>query len=260
MPDQYLITSQLKYVMSRNTSRSVRVARAANTYNVTLASAATLLSYPIEVAKESPLAQYRLGETESLTTAEDVTENERHGSYFGGVLNTAGSLYLDSDTAKSFNGSDAYATFPDLSLSTDCTIEGIFFWQSGTASLMRDASTGSAGWIFAFASGANLAFRIAGTSYTTSVALSAIQNAWVHYALVKSGSTARYYINGAHIHTQSGVSSTASQATWYLMKDGLDANFINGRADEIAFYDSALAGSTILTHSNAMHGTEDDPA
>lgn len=260
MPEQYEISSKLKFFLRKSSSRALSVARATNTFQTTTNETATLLSFPIEMAKDGPIAQYRLGESGALTTAEDATGNERHGSYIGGVTNTAGSLYLNDDSAKSFDGIDGSATFPDITLSTNASIEGIFMWEgAGTNSLIRDATSGAAGWIFAYESAGNLAFRIAGTTFVTTVAVSTLKNIWTHYVLTKSGGTVRFYIDNTQVYTNTGAPSTASQSTWYCMRDGLDANYIQGRADEIAFYDSVLSTDRIAAHYNAFKGIQAEP-
>jgi len=258
MTDKYVITNKLKYQLRKSSSRSLTVARSTNS-SVTPAQVATLLSYPIEVARDAPLGQYRMGESGALTTATDSTDNEKHGTYGGNVTNAAGGLYLDSDTAKEFDGVNAYASFPTITLSTNATIEGIFLWYSGTDSLIRDATSGAGGWIMGYSSAGFLAFRVAGTSYVTTTTVASIQNAWKHIVLVKTGPLVDLYVDNTVVHSGVGASNTASQTTWYAMKNGSSASFIYGRADEIAFYDSALSAARVEAHYNAFKGIEGDP-
>src|SRR5215204_4550116 len=105
---------------------------------------------------------WRLGEP-SGTIAAEATGNAP-GSYAGGAaLGTRGALALDPDTAVHFDGADDELLAPGGAAAR--TIEGWFDWEGGVA-VMRDA-TSAGGWILAYDNAGRVAYRVGGTTYTT---------------------------------------------------------------------------------------------
>ncbi len=192
------------------------------------------------------LAYWRLGER-SGTTAADLT-GRAPGTLLGGVsLGAHGALSGDPDTAPRFDGVDDELQAGGLSLTDAGTLEGWFFWEAGVA-LLRD-STGAAGWILAYDSGGQVAYRAGGTTFTTALATAQLRDSWHHVALtVQAGATA-LYVDGEPVHAGSGAAGTAATMPWRVMRNGsVSGQFTRGRADEVAVYGAALDAATIHAH------------
>ena len=80
--------------------------------------------YPTEVAANSPVAYWRLGETSGTVAADEIGSND--GDYLGGyTLGQTGALVGDSDVAANFNGSTGRVEVTPLPMSVtdEWTIE-----------------------------------------------------------------------------------------------------------------------------------------
>jgi hypothetical protein len=118
-----------------------------------------------------------------------------NGTYVGGPrLGARGALSWDTDPSARFDGVDDEMS---AGATATGTIEGWFFWEAGVA-LMRDSSS-SGGRILAFDSGGQVAYRVAGTTFTTPLATAGVRDGWHHVALT---------VEGGRL-LQSGGSSTA---------------------------------------------------
>jgi glucose/arabinose dehydrogenase len=171
------------------------------------------------------------------------------GTFTGGVtLGAPGALIGESNAAARFDGVNAEATLdaPGLNMTTSGTIEGWFDWEAGRA-LMRD-NTNNGGWVLAFGDGGKIAYTLAGVTRITTVDTVSVQNGWHHFVLTKAGPTGSLYIDGVQVHTQGGHGSGAAIRPWHVMRNGVNAKYTRGRADEIAFYNTALSAETIAQH------------
>lgn len=194
------------------------------------------------------LAYWRLGERTG-TAAADVT-GRAPGSLLGGVgLGAHGGLSIDADTAARFDGIDdeLQAGGSGLALAGAGTLEGWFFWEAGVA-LLRD-STGGGGWILAYDSGGQIAYRVGGTTFTTALKTAALRDGWHHVALTVQAGATTFYVDGEPMHTGSGAGSAAATLPWRTMRNGSVAGqFTRGRADEVAVYGAALDAATVHAH------------
>ena len=192
-------------------------------------------------------AYWRLGELSGGAAAN--TAGGTAGSFFGRfVLGQPGVLGPVGDTVASFDGASGELVAPGPALSgPGATIEGWFNWRAGT-SVMRDSTaTGAEGWLPAFNSAGNLHYRLGGGGFNTGLPVTRLRDgAWHHVAAVKDGAAARLYIDGALVHQAgSGAGATPAVSPWRVMRNGTNAVFSEGEADEVALYTRALGPAEI---------------
>ena len=73
---------------------------------------------------------------------------------------------------------------------------------------------------------------------------------WHHIAATKSGGAAALYVDGELIHSAaSGAGSQPAVGPWHVMRNGTNAVFSGGEADEVALYTRALGADEIGAHS-----------
>ena len=218
-------------------------------------STAAGADYAQTVLSTPGLASYwRLGETSGGTAAD--ANGQATGTYAGGPgLGARGALSSDADTAVRFDGADD--EMQGASAATG-TVEGWFFWEGGVA-VMRD-STSSAGWIVAFDSGGSLAYRVAGTTFTTALPTADVRDGWHHVALTVAGAATAFYLDGVLVHTGAAAGATPPAMPWHVMRNGTTSQFSRGRADEIAVYADALSAATIHAHFVAGRDVTDTAA
>ena len=208
-------------------------------------SAAAAQDYPSTVLATPGLTAYwRLDDTTGTVAADAA--GQAPGTYLGGpALGAPGAV--EPGGAVRFDGVDdelqAGAT------GAVGTVEGWFSWEAGVA-LMRD-STAAGGWILAFDSGGRLAYRVAGTTFTTSVATANVRGGWHHVALTVAGGSTTVYLDGAAVHTGTGAGGGAPALPWHVMRNGTTTQFSRGRADDIAVYGSVLPAATIRARFEA---------
>jgi Concanavalin A-like lectin/glucanases superfamily len=208
-------------------------------------STAAAQDYPSTVLGTPGLTAYWRLDDPSGTVAADA-KGQAAGAYLGGpALGAPGAVEPGSSVR--FDGADdemqASAT------GTVGTVEGWFLWEAGVA-LMRDA-TGGGGWIVAFDSGGRLAYRVGGTTFTTSVATANVRGGWHHLALTVAAGTTTLYLDGTAVHGGAGAGATAPAMPWHVMRNGTTTQYARGRADEIAVYDSVLSAATIRARFDA---------
>jgi hypothetical protein len=187
---------------------------------------------------------WRLGEP-SGTTAADATGTAPGGYAGGAALGARGALPLDPDTAVRFDGADDELLAPGGAAAR--TIEGWFDWEGGVAA-MRDA-TSTGGWILAYDNAGRVAYRVGGTTFTTTRATADLRTGWHHIVLtVAAGGATAFYVDGALVHSGTGAGTAPAALPWHVMRNGTTAQFSRGRADEIAVYGTALGAATVRDH------------
>jgi hypothetical protein len=72
---------------------------------------------------------------------------------------------------------------------------------------------------------------------------------WHHIAATKDGGAAALYVDGELIHSApSGAGSQLAVGPWHVMRNGTNAVFSGGEADELALYARALGADEIRAH------------
>jgi hypothetical protein len=216
-------------------------------------------AYRDTVLADGPISYWRLGET-SGTVAADQQTPANPGTYVGGVgLGAPGALTGDPDRAAAFDGVDDEVQLggAPLAVSGTATVEGWFFWEGGIA-LMRD-NTSAAGWILAFDSGGQVAYRVGGTQVATGRSTASVRDGWHHVVLTASGGATAWYLDGVPVVTTAAGAGTAAAALpWHVMGNGSVATQrTRGRADEVAIYGRALEATEVQDHFRAGRDVAD---
>jgi hypothetical protein len=198
-------------------------------------SAAKLAAGAIKAPNEGLVAHWSFDDGAGTT----ATDNSGNGN--DGTVN--GATWVDGVAGKAlrFDGVDDEVQFSlAVNLTTEATMCGWFFWESGTASLLRD-NTSSNGWILAYNNSGTIHYRVGGSDFSTGETVSAYQNSWHHYcAVVESGGATRYYIDGALVSSGSSAGSTASANPFHIMRNGSASSYVKGDSDDVRIYNRAL--------------------
>ena len=160
----------------------------------------------------------------------------------------------DNDTAAAFDGVGGEMTAGGPALTATGSLEGWFYWQGGVALMRDNTGAGGTGWILAYDCSGSVCYRLGGTSFNSGRATSSVKNGWHQLVATKNGGNVAFYIDGQLVHSGSGAGSTAPTMPWHVMRNGGYAQFTQGRADEVAAYNSALSAADVQSHYNAGLG------
>jgi hypothetical protein len=140
-------------------------------------------------------------------------------------------------------------------------MEGWFRWRAGTTVLRDSTDMGGEGWMPAFASEGNLAYRLGGSGFNTGKPIDTVRNGqWHHIVATKSGTAAALYVDGQLVHSSpTGAGSQLATGPWHVMRNGDNAVFSEGEADEVALYTRALSASEVKSHFDLANDLADDP-
>lgn len=226
------------------------------------------MSYVSEVAADSPLAFYRLGDASG--NAADSSGNGRSASSNGGTktYGASGLLLGASNGCVDFGATGyfevASAAWMNVS---NITVEAIirptavgggtqrtFLSRRGSSAAVADTTFGfrvdSAGKISFYVSAGGTTSGLAGATVLTA-------NTAYHVAAVYDGSAVSVYVNG--VLDGSAPRTGALNAPAFPIRIGRaqfsDGGFA-GKVDEVALYGTALSGTRIAAHFAAMSTAE----
>jgi BNR repeat-containing family member/PKD domain/Concanavalin A-like lectin/glucanases superfamily len=196
------------------------------------------------------LANYwRLGELSGASSSDEASAGTGPlaGHY---VLGQPGVLGPLGNTSTSFDGASGELSMPGSALGGNATLEGWFRWRSGTTVLRDTTDMGGEGWLLAFATAGKLAYRLGGQGFNTGLPIETVRDGeWHHLAATKSGDAAALYVDGEVLHSSAtGAGSQLAIAPWHVMRNGTNAVFSGGEADELALYTRALSAAEIRAH------------
>ncbi|MDP2710198.1 MAG: LamG-like jellyroll fold domain-containing protein, partial [Solirubrobacteraceae bacterium] len=221
-------------------------------------------SYSERVMTHPSLQSYwRLGES-SGTTARDL-KGGRDGTYAGGVtLGASGALPGDPDTAATFNGTNGTVTLPTLPPGVDFTVSG---WQRiGSAPTSANNTLyGAFGTLRLMPrpAGFYAGVYVGGTEYVVQGVTTSNTNAWVHWALVRSGATMTIYRNGIQVGTRAGLPASTTVAPSGQIGRLATMYPTTGQIDDVAVFSSALSpaelAADVAAAPNAPTGDPPDP-
>jgi hypothetical protein len=203
---------------------------------------------------------WRMGELSGASSSDETSATA--GSFAGRyVLGQPGVLGPLRNTAASFDGASGELTMPGSELGANATIEGWFRWRAGTTVLRDSTDMGGEGWMPAFATAGNLAYRLGGQGFNTGLPIGTVRDGeWHHLVATKSGDAGALYIDGKLVHSSAtGAGSELAVGPWHVMRNGTNAVFSGGEADEIALYTRALGASEVQVHYDLARDLADDP-
>jgi PKD repeat protein len=209
-------------------------------------------AYRDAVLATSGLANYwRLAELSGTTSTDEASAAA--GPFAGRyVLGQPGVLGPLGNTSARFDGASGELSMPGSPLGTNATLEGWFRWRSGTTVLRDTTDQGGEGWMPAFATSGKLAYRLGGQGFNTGLPIETVRDGeWHHIAATKSGGAAALYVDGKPTHSSAtGAGSQLAVGPWHVMRNGTNAVFSAGEADELALYTRALSADEIGAHFN----------
>jgi hypothetical protein len=194
------------------------------------------------------LSYWRLGET-SGTTAADI-KGGRSGIYEGNVtLGAAGAINGDSNTSVTFSG--GRVDVPALPNSIDFTVEG--WMQLEPDATSNNTLFGAAGSLRLMPrpSGCYAGVWVNGVEYYLQGATASNLGQWVHWALVRQGSTLTLYRDGTRVAQRTDLpASTAATLAGDIGRTG-SSYAAKGRIDEVAIYERALSESEVAARRSS---------
>ena len=166
------------------------------------------------------------------------------------VLGQPGVLGPLGNTSAGFDGASGELAMPGSPLGPNATLEGWFRWRSGTTVLRDTTDMGGEGWLLAFATAGKLAYRLGGQGFNTGLPIETVRDGeWHHIAATKNGGAAALYVDGELVHSAaSGAGSQPAVGPWHVMRNGTNAVFSGGEADEVALYTRALGADEVGAH------------
>jgi hypothetical protein len=203
---------------------------------------------------------WRMGELSGASSSDETSATA--GSFAGRyVLGQPGVLGPLRNTAASFDGASGELTMPGSELGANATIEGWFRWRAGTTVLRDSTDMGGEGWMPAFATAGNLAYRLGGQGFNTGLPIGTVRDGeWHHVVATKSDGAGALYIDGNVVHSSpTGAGSQLAVGPWHVMRNGTNTVFSNGQADEIALYTRALGATEVQAHYDLARDLADDP-
>jgi hypothetical protein len=221
--------------------------------------------YPTTVLVDKPLAYLRVDESTG-TVAHDSTGNGNDGKYVGGVtLGVPGALKTSSDPAVSLNGSTGYIDLGNRFPFADTVPTTLEIWanpsalttsypslfsrqvgppRSGYFMFVRDVGNGDSN-TFGFE-------RWNDGGYQTAWWQTPVSGSWHHFVGTFDGSTARAYVDGQLVASNSATQSLPSfTASLQVGTCVFGQDNYAGAVDEIAIYGAALSPARVLAHYQA---------
>jgi hypothetical protein len=221
-------------------------------------------AYRDTVLGESGLVSYwRLGETSGTTAAD--SKGSYPGTYGSGVtLGGSGTVANDPNTAATLNATTAAkVTVPALPAVTDFAVEGWSYLTNASSNNNTVYAGNRTVWLLArpgAASGSTAAYAsvwLNGTEYALQPASTASNvNTWVHWVLVRQGSSLKLYRNAVLIGQRTDLpAAAAANVSGTIGVQNGTAYPLAGKVDEIATYGTALSSTAVTSHyRSALYG------
>jgi hypothetical protein len=231
--------------------------------SVTLTVSPTLARYPQMVEDDEPYLYWRLGETAG-TNADDLTANNRDGTYTGATLNQAGAIN-DGNPSASLDATTGRVK-ANASLTVNQGTMELWFFPTAfpvadaTLATFNDAdSTATVDKTMIFRSDGKVQFYVYdGNPKLTSVPTATVPlNQWVHVVGTVDSVIVRCYMNAVEVGTVGAVGSFIGFADSRFSVGYIGSNGVGaiarwaGRRDEAALYPYPLTPARIRQHYEA---------
>lgn len=233
----------------------------------------TLLS---EQLADSPAAAWPMQET-SGTVMTDVSSNDRHGVYVGGVTLGAAPIAGIGDRAVSFPGdTSAYGKVvydsgwmaPTPEFTVEALAYGVDFgadYAGVFGQAYRDGSVKGMAGVQMFTIGVLSAQTFQGTAPGTEMSVVDVINTYLTdtaylVTLRRTTTTVDLFVDGVLVATDTATGATAQHAHDFTVGTWFAGEFPwNGRISHVAYYDTALSDARITAHGEATHGISYPP-
>jgi len=154
-----------------------------------------------------------------------------------------------SEYSLDFDGTDDYVEVQhssSLNISGALTISAWVYFDDLSGFPMIVNKRASTGHAYQFYSTSNKLAFTNGTAATSTTSLST--NTWYHVAVVANSGTATFYLNGSSDGSGS-IASTMPTNTENVWLGGMSwaSNYLNGRLDEVAIFNTALNSTQIAS-------------
>lgn len=260
-----------------------------NPLGTTNSAAATLTVVPVPsgyastILGDTPIAYYRLDETNGSTIAHDYAGGN-DGSYHGVTLGQAGYSAIDSDKAAAFAGSGSYVGdisgaaldfqgSSALTFSVEAWVYGSSDQQEGATILAKGTGDmgGYANEQFALdVSSGVFRFFVRDPADTIFEADATVgpDGSWHHLVGVYDGPGGQIslfldgQVAGSASTPTSGVRASSFAVSIGSKRSGVAPEYdltFNGIVDEVAFYRTALSPEQVLAHHDASYGSSMAP-
>ncbi len=190
---------------------------------------------------------YKFNES-SGTSADDASGKNRNGTLAGNASWTPGK----SGNAVSLNGTSDYVSVPDFGTCQQFTLSA---WVNPSSldnamnSIMHCDGWESGDVHFMVLSNGQLQLSVNGTSPVDRVSTGSVATgSWQHIAVVYSGGTARFYINGSLSSTGSYTTTQSANLISGMRLGGWSGGgrFFAGKIDDFRMYNRALTDAQVL--------------
>lgn len=227
------------------------------------ADAPPSVTYPQVVLADNPIGYWRFGEP-SGATAKDSSSAKHDGLYAGNVtLGTKGAIANDTDTAASFDGTNAYVLLGNFYQFPNTSPFSVEAWVKPNVDgsyhgiLSRNDANGppSQGYILYVEPTPAPVVSLDRIQSTASYAVvqsstNAGPGAWSHVVATYDGSTLAIYFDGAIQQTQPAAFAITGATNPFVIaaEAGGSDSYYSGAIDEVAVYDHALTDVRVLAH------------
>jgi len=179
--------------------------------------------------------------------ANDISGNAYNGTVNGATLTT--DRFGNANSAFSFNGTSNYISTADIDLQDTATIS-VWVYPVGTMGALVDKSmdaNSNSGYTFIYNNSNpwGLYAHVGWSGNTNNNILLSNNfislNQWHHFVLTLNNGTAKIYVDGILVYTQTGVNSTTQNNDILLFgKSVWGGNLFNGKLDDIRIYNRPL--------------------
>lgn len=208
---------------------------------------AGMLRYNEAVLADNPLGYWKLNER-SGSVVQDISGNQRHGSYHGGVTLASQGAFAEGDAAV-FDGKTGYVEIAGSSWGggKELTIEAWVKTAQQTADFQAVVSALGQEFVhLQLHTAGNIAVYTDAGPIVLPIVTQAPLNVWRHLALVAGGGSVKLYVDGELTSAVAASFSIIHKTSTLRIGGGYaGGRFFSGAIDEVAIYGYALPADRI---------------